>query len=144
VTSDATGQLLVVDDDPDTLLLTRLVLEDAFPNVSVHTADSAIDGLSIVEAFGPDVVLSDYQMHRMHGLSFLAKVQELVPHARRLLMTALPDASLRRAAQEAGVGFIYKAVSPDELLEAVRDALPARGVPLPAHPASRPRPQESP
>ncbi|HUR62028.1 MAG TPA: response regulator [Candidatus Thermoplasmatota archaeon] len=123
------GKVLVVDDDRDMLLLTRMVLEDAFPEVTIRTAWDAADGLQALESEPFDVVLCDYRMPAMDGLRMLYEAARRRPEARRILMTAYSDPEVeRQALQDSGVDyFLRKGVSPQALLDTVGLALQPAG-----------------
>lgn len=85
----AAPKVLYVDDDPRALELLR---EQAGRQFAVTTAGSGAAGLECLQKDGPfAVVMSDYQMLGMSGLTFLSKVNELSPESTRLLLTAHPD-----------------------------------------------------
>jgi CheY-like chemotaxis protein len=112
-----------VDDDPDILLLTRLVLEDSFPSVKVRTATNGPEGLAALAADPPHVILSDYRMPRMDGIEFLQRAAQEAPGAHRILMTAQVDPALPERARQAGAVFIAKGLHPGELVAAVGRAM---------------------
>jgi len=116
-------RLLVVDDEPEMLELTRMVLEQSFPGVAVETAETAMDALRLMETRAYDAVVSDYRMPQMNGLEFLIQAADRIPEDRRILMTAYADRNLQQRAREAGLEFIEKAGDPQNIVDAVRRAL---------------------
>ena len=67
--------VLVVDDDPDTLMLVAEVLRTSGAEVDV--ASSAREALTNVEKLKPDVVVSDVSMPDMDGYALIRKLREL-------------------------------------------------------------------
>ena len=121
------GKVLVVDDEPEMLALTRMVLQHAFPDLAIVTAH---DGTAALDRLGResfDVVLCDYRMPRMDGIQVLRAAAQRVPETRRVLLTAFTDPEIQRRAEHADVDFfVRKGVSADGLVETVRQALPPR------------------
>ncbi len=65
-------EVLVVDDEKNVLDSIKRVLNIGF---NVYTAQSATDGLSIIQNQGNiSVVISDYRMPGMDGAIFLSRV----------------------------------------------------------------------
>jgi len=110
--------VLLVDDSGMARRSTRRVLEDA--GYAVVEAD---DGLSALERFAldkPDVVLLDLVMKGMYGLDVLAKLRELDPAVRVIVMSADVQTSSRDLVREAGAaGFINKPAAPAQIVETV-------------------------
>jgi signal transduction histidine kinase/CheY-like chemotaxis protein len=67
--------VLVVDDEEDTRILVRSVLEQC--GARVTTAASAAEGLAALRTLRPDVLLSDLGMPEEDGYSLIAKVRAL-------------------------------------------------------------------
>ena len=113
-------RILVVDDEPGMLMLTRLLIEDALPHADVLEARSAVEGLATLAREHVDVIVSDYRMPDMDGLRFLTKAAVV---RSRILLTALADPAVRQQAAGAGVSFVEKSRGPQVLVEAVQRAL---------------------
>ena len=110
--------VLLVDDSGMARRSTRRVLEDA--GYAVVEAD---DGLSALERFAldkPDVVVLDLVMKGMYGLDVLAKLRELDPAVRVIVMSADVQTSSRDLVREAGAaGFLNKPAAPGQIVETV-------------------------
>jgi two-component system chemotaxis response regulator CheY len=111
-------RVLLVDDSAMARRSTRRVLEGA--GYDVVEAD---DGLAALERFAidkPDVVLLDLVMKGMYGLDVLAKLFELDPSVRVIVMSADVQTSSRDLVREAGAaGFITKPAAQGEIVETV-------------------------
>ncbi|HMK72844.1 MAG TPA: response regulator, partial [Myxococcaceae bacterium] len=90
------GRLLVVDDEENILRSLRRVLRHG--DWEIRTALDAEQGLAELEAFRPEVVISDFRLPGMNGAEFLARVKERMPRAQRILLTGHAD---QRAIEEA-------------------------------------------
>jgi signal transduction histidine kinase len=97
----AVPRLLFVDDDPGVLAaVSRFMRRYRF---EVRTALDGAAGLIEVQENGPfQVVVSDYRMPGMTGERFLARVAELAPYTRRMILSAYADSDLLLAAINAG------------------------------------------
>jgi thioredoxin reductase (NADPH) len=96
--------LLTVDDDP---AVSRSVARDLRrhygENYRILRADSGAEALAVIKELvlrGEQVatILADYRMPQMNGVDFLEAAMDLVPQARRVLLTAYADTSAAIAA----------------------------------------------
>jgi len=96
--------LLTVDDDPSVSRAVARDLRRRYGNeYRILRADSGADALEAIREVvlrGEHVaaILADYRMPRMNGIDFLEQAMDLVPHARRALLTAYADTSAAIAA----------------------------------------------
>ncbi|MBE0521183.1 MAG: response regulator [Candidatus Methanoperedenaceae archaeon] len=68
------AKILVVDDEPDTLELIRLILESG--GFKVIPASSGVEALKILETVRPALVLLDIMMPDMDGWEVFRKIKE--------------------------------------------------------------------
>lgn len=74
-----------------------------------------------VEKHRPDVLVADIEMPKMSGLELAARVRELYPSTRVLILTTFARPGYLRRALEAGAsGYLLKDRPSEELAEAVR------------------------
>ncbi len=88
--SEEPATLLIVDDEEMVLtsLSAFLMLETDY---NVETYTSVSEALGFAESNSFDLVISDYLMPQMDGISFLAKIKEIKPQAPRILLTGYAD-----------------------------------------------------
>ncbi len=79
-------KVLVVDDEPDTLELVKLVLESA--GFKTLLATSGREALKLAEASEPDLVLLDIMMPDMDGWEVFRKLKEKDPAIPIAILTA--------------------------------------------------------
>ena len=79
-------KVLVVDDEPDTLELVKLVLESA--GFKTLLATSGREALKLAEASKPDLVLLDIMMPDMDGWEVFRKLKEKYPAIPIAILTA--------------------------------------------------------
>ena len=120
------AKVLVVDDSGMARRGTRRVLEEAG-----YVVVEAEDGLSALERFmldRPDVVLLDLVMKGMYGLDVLAKLRELDPGVRVVVVSADVQTSSRDLVRTAGAaGFINKPAAPGQVVKTVAAVLNGGG-----------------
>ena len=121
-------RILVVEDDAST----REAIAQMFTQVgaSVRTAASAVEGITGVEEFHPDVLVCDIVMPNEDGYSLIHKVRALPPenggNTPSLALTALAgEANRRRALSEGFQMHLTKPVDPSRLSDAVVELLEA-------------------
>ncbi|MCU7370637.1 response regulator transcription factor [Paucibacter sp. O1-1] len=82
----------------------------------------ALELLSQPQALLPDVVLSDMRMPRLDGLGLIRALAARALNIPVLLLTTFDDAAAFDEAVRAGArGFLLKAISPETLVQALRD-----------------------
>lgn len=118
-------KVLLVDDSALARRSARRALEHAGYDVV-----EAEDGLSALERYAldkPDVVLLDLVMKGMYGLEVLAKLRELDPEARIIVVSADVQTSSQDLVRDAGgVAFLNKPVGPQQIVDSVSSALERR------------------
>jgi two-component system chemotaxis response regulator CheY len=114
--------VLVVDDSALARRSSRRILESAGYEVI-----EATDGMTALEQYfvhKPAVVILDLVMKGMYGLDVLAKLREIDPAARVIVVSADVQTSSRNMVESGGgAGFLTKPVEADNLLTTVRRAL---------------------
>src|SRR5688572_18385024 len=77
--------LLVVDDDPQVLSAFRRITRDM--PLMVRFARTAEEAWQLVEAEQPQLVICDYRLPGLDGVTFLERLHEKWPLVRRILYT---------------------------------------------------------
>ncbi len=80
--------VLVVDDEPDILRSFTFNYGDDF---DVVTASSGAQGLQLLEAHEPAVIVADQRMPAMSGTEFLERSMSVRPDAVRIILTGYTD-----------------------------------------------------
>ncbi len=82
--------IVIVDDEEMVLTSLRsfLTLETEY---TVKTFTSALDALKFIKADAVDLVVSDYLMPEMDGITFLSKVRDVRPEVPRIILTGYAD-----------------------------------------------------
>ncbi|MGH7995646.1 MAG: response regulator [Opitutaceae bacterium] len=112
------ANILVVDDSSLARRTARQALEEMG-----HAVEEATDGAQALERYylkRHDLIILDMVMNGMYGLDVLAKMRELNPEARVIVVSADIQKSTQRQAREAGAAaFINKPFSRQNLSDLV-------------------------
>jgi two-component system response regulator AtoC len=114
-------RVLVVDDEENIRLVLKTLLKRH--GYDVEVADSGEAALSLVDSFGPDVILTDVRMPKMNGLDLLATLKAKQNAATVIVMSAYGSVDLALEAMKAGAyDYVGKPFKPDEIVLALRKA----------------------
>jgi CheY-like chemotaxis protein len=118
--------VLIVDDEPDIVLLVRVNLELA--GHDVLTAADGEAGLAAVHANHPDAIVLDVMMPRLDGWSVLERLKSdpdvLIRTIPVVMLTALStDQDQVRGGIEGAIAYLAKPVAAGALVKAVEDVL---------------------
>jgi two-component system NtrC family response regulator len=108
------GRVAVIDDEMDAAAaLETLLREDGY---EVARAHDGRQGLTLLETFDPDVVLTDLRMPGMDGLELLARIKQSRPETMVILMTAYGTVKTAVKAMKLGAeDYLPKPIDVDEL-----------------------------
>ncbi|MBE0623043.1 MAG: response regulator [Burkholderiales bacterium] len=118
----ALKKIMLVEDDPDIRLVTRLSLEVG-GDYDVRACDSGIEALHSAAAYAPDLILLDMMMPAMDGLATMEALRKLPGIAATpiVFFTANTQDDVRQNVLRRGaLGVIIKPVEPDALVAQVR------------------------
>lgn len=121
------ARILIVDDD--TVLLEALpeTLSLRLWRVDVEWTDSPQEALHRVQQKPYDIIMTDFKMPQMDGLTLLRALKQLVPEASVLMMTAYGEEELATQATESGAAcLINKPIDRDNLTAVLKHVLKSR------------------
>lgn len=114
-------RVLLVDDDPDTLQILSVMLEES--KVNVQTASSVSEALEVLEWYEPDVLVSDLAMPGEDGYSLIGKLRAMEGGREQtpaVALTSYVRVEDRARALSAGFNmFVPKPVEPTDLITAI-------------------------
>lgn len=116
--------VLIVDDEPMTRNLLRLMLERA--GFAISEAEDGLKALLMVAEQPPDVLLLDVMMPNMDGLTVCEKLRAQAETAVLpiILLSARASPESVKEGMEAGATrYLGKPISREELIQTVRDVL---------------------
>jgi DNA-binding response OmpR family regulator len=118
----ASFRVVLIDDDPDLLKLTRLTLE-LTPGWEVTPAVDGVEGIDAARTLKPDVVVVDLMMPQMDGYEVCRRLKAEAATAGIpvVLMTARRELDQAKLQEVGAAGVVFKPFEPDELAPQVRE-----------------------
>ncbi len=119
-------QILLVDDEPDTLTMFRDALEGA--GARVRAVPNAAEALRVAESWRPDLLVSDLGLPGMDGYELLQTLRHRGPQRSLPAVAVSAYASMDDRTRALAVGFtahVAKPIDPAALVRALGSALPA-------------------
>ena len=122
--ADSQKKIIIVDDD-ETVLGSISALLHTVSDYEVKTFVSGNDALEFISNNDADLVISDYIMPEMDGISFFIKVRDVLPEVPRIMLTGYADKeNVIKAINSAGLFYyIEKPWNNDDLLVVIRNGL---------------------
>ena len=114
--------VLIVDDDPKLLKMLQRTL--VYENLNVLTAANGLEALPIVSSESPDLVILDWMMPKMDGLTFVEKLRDEENDTMIRMLTARDAIENRVEGLESGADdYLVKPFAPAELVARVHAML---------------------
>jgi len=106
--------VIVVDDEPAALNHVCMALQKKCPTVEVvGRADNGIEALRQIEAYRPDVLITDIQMPEMDGTKLVSQVKEKYPDILSVIVSGYSEFEYAKKALTAGVcDYLLKPLTP--------------------------------
>src|SRR4051812_16563351 len=119
--------ILVVEDDSDTIQMIKIVLEQN--GARVVQAGSVPDALVQFESERPDAIVTDIGMPGLNGYALIAEIRRLDAergeNTKALAVTAFATPKDQELALASGFnGYITKPFDPQALVQAIVDVIP--------------------
>ena len=108
--------VLIVDDSRLSRLMIHAFITQAHPDWTIIEASNGLEALEKTATQTVDLMTIDLNMPGMDGLTLATQLQHTYPTAYITLITANIQESVRHRAEAAGMGFIAKPVTEDNVL----------------------------
>lgn len=119
------AKILVIDDEQIVLRSCNRILSEE--EYEVHTVETGEEGLQRLAEQKFDVVLTDLKMPNISGMDILKAAMKSYPGIIVIMMTGYSTVETAVEAMKLGAyDYVPKPFSPDELIEAVKNALSKR------------------
>ncbi|HMP84157.1 MAG TPA: sigma-54 dependent transcriptional regulator [Verrucomicrobiota bacterium] len=118
------SKLLLIDDEEDVQYSFRRIFDS--PEIELTTASSGEEGLKLIPAFKPDLVMMDIRMGGINGLETLRRIRQMDSKLLVILMTAYGTTQTAIEAMKLGAyDYLLKPFDVPKLKEIVANALKA-------------------
>lgn len=114
--------VLIVDDDQKLLKMLQRTL--VYENLNVITANHGLEALAVVKSHQPDLLIVDWMMPQMDGLTLIRRLRAEENHTMILMLTARDAIENRVDGLESGADdYLVKPFAPPELVARVHALL---------------------
>lgn len=114
--------VLIIDDDPKLLKMLQRTL--VYENLNVLTATNGLEALPLVQSQRPNLIIVDWMMPKMDGLSFIQRLRDEENKTLILMLTARDAIENRVEGLESGADdYLIKPFAPAELVARVHAML---------------------
>src|SRR5437016_381035 len=101
-------KILLLDDDPDLLVMYKEILAEMPSRPEVHTAQAGSRAMAMLEAEPFRLLICDLKMPKMDGLQVLSIVRRKYPQLRTVVLTSLMDEQFRSRVYALGVDLFWQ------------------------------------
>lgn len=119
-------EIMLVEDDKDTLEILTVVLQRKFSALTICTATNGRNGVELFEKHPVDIIITDVNMPEMGGIEMVQRMRSLKPDVQLIFLTA--DTGKAALEQSIGEGFelahyILKPVDYQDLFSAIERSI---------------------
>lgn len=113
-------RLIIIDDHQLVLDGLAAIVKELDQVELIGTASNGKEGLLLIDALKPDVVLSDIDMPIMNGIQLAENLKKQHPHIKLMILTMHNEPSLIHKLMELGAnGYLLKNADRSELIEGI-------------------------
>lgn len=113
------AKILIVDDEPDILLILHSILSESDGDYEITSASSGEEALQVFRRESFDLVVTDMKMPRMDGLELLQRIRELDESTEVIILTgfATIENAIAALKEDGAFDYLTKPLDSPEVLE---------------------------
>jgi len=120
-------KILIVDDHPLVRVGMATVVNQQPDMTVVGMAEDSRTALELLRLHQPDVVLMDLRLRGESGAEITAAIHQASPSAQVLVISNYEgDEDIRQALSSGAMGYLFKSIVEDELVDAIREVRAGR------------------
>lgn len=124
MTATPRARLLLADDLPLFRRAIATLIDEQDDMEVVGQANNGVEAVELAQVLRPDIILLDVEMPVMDGVTAAARLREVVPEAKVLMLTVVDDDETLFGAIRVGAhGYLLKDLHPDDLFAMIRSAM---------------------
>jgi DNA-binding NtrC family response regulator len=112
-------KILFVDDESNLLDGLKRMLRKKKDEWDMTFLTSARDALELISNSKFDIIVSDYRMPEIDGLTLLNRVKEISPETKRIILSGQSEAEVFDEIKKTAHIYISKPCDPEELISAI-------------------------
>jgi len=116
------ARVLIVEDEPTDRVILANIIEQA--GHECHFASGGLEALETYLRGGIDIIVTDLQMPDGGGLELIEALKSLLPETAIIAVSGMKPEGLAEARSKGATAAFSKTVDPDELIEAIAQAVP--------------------
>ena len=116
------ARVLIVEDEPTDRVILANIIEQA--GHECHFASGGLEALETYLRGGIDIIVTDLQMPDGGGLELIEALKSLLPETAIIAVSGMKPEGLAEARSKGATAALSKPVDPQELIEAIAQAVP--------------------
>ena len=118
--------ILLVDDDPEALIILRRLLHSFAHNYEIVAVESGVEALALTAARPVALVITDYYMPGMNGVQLTGAIKAAAPSTRVAIVTAYDVHDVARRAKDVAADYVLpKPFMLAQLKQMIEESIPA-------------------
>ncbi len=115
-------KILIIEDNETVAAILKHVIKQKF-NFSIQRANNGLEGLKVIHAFDPDIILLDLFMPLMDGKEFLHKLRRTIKFKNTPVLVITSDNDKETIKELIGLGisdYILKPIDPEATAQRIQ------------------------
>lgn len=110
-----------IDDDKNITNILKIIINTRGLGVCCGSAETAVEALVDLPVMKPDIILVDFLMPEMDGITFVKQAKKVLPDAAYIMLSQVSSKDMIASAYEAGIEFfIQKPINSVEVESVIR------------------------